>query len=185
MIRKFYSLIGLLFLLLSFSCSRKSENTSSNWCGEELRPELRTLQEIETSRDWFKVYMVGQNVYAIAEPYNFQEVISYLILGSERALLFDSGMGLDSISIVVDELTDLPVTVLNSDTHYDHMGGNHEFDNIMAIQSDFTLKCAENGWNHNLVKKEVSPTAICLDKLPYADTANHYVYSDKVNCSFS
>ena len=71
---------------------------------------------------WFVVYVVDPGVFAITEPYQFQEVISYLILGTDRGLLFDTGLGIGNIRKVVDQLTDLDVVVLNSHTHYDHIG---------------------------------------------------------------
>ncbi|HLK30173.1 MAG TPA: MBL fold metallo-hydrolase [Puia sp.] len=150
-------------------------SSTTNWCDKELRPELKALKEIKTDRDWFKVYLVGDSVYAIVEPYNFQEVISYLILGKEKALLFDTGMGLDSMSALVKELTTLPLTVLNSHTHFDHVGGNHEFDNILAMNTDFTRKNALQGYAHDIVKEEVQPDAFCLQRLPKRDTANYKI----------
>jgi hypothetical protein len=57
---------------------------------------LKIMKSSLPSHPWFKVYPLGDSVYAIYEPYNWQEMISYLIIGSEKALLFDTGMGLDS-----------------------------------------------------------------------------------------
>ncbi len=167
-------LISALSLIL-ISCTSNKKTDKVDWCDQTIRQQFLELKEIQTKGDWFKVYEVGENVYAIAEPYNFQEVISYLILGTEKALLFDSGMGLDSISTVVKELTNLPITVINSHTHYDHIGSNHEFDNILALNSDYTKNWAENGWNHELVKQEVTTEAFCLQMLPNTDTANYHV----------
>lgn len=70
--------------------------TDSGWCSHPLRQGLKLLKEIKTSRPWFKVYDVGAHVYAIDEPYNYEETIGYLVLGSKRALLFDTGMGMNS-----------------------------------------------------------------------------------------
>jgi len=183
-------LLLLLSVIIAISgCIHKQKaiQPKANWCDKKLRPELKTLEEIKTleevktNSNWFKVYNVGHNVYALMEPYNYQEVISYLILGDEKALLFDTGMGLDSISPLVKQITPLPVTVLNSHTHYDHMGGNYEFDNILAINTDFTKKTAANGWAHAIVKAEVTPAAFCLQRLPKTDTANYRVKPFKIS----
>lgn len=171
---KYWYLIALVFLLC-FACSPNEEDDGGDWCDQAIRAEFLELDEIKTESEWFKVFLVGENVYAIAEPYNFQEVISYLILGTERALLFDSGMGLDSISTVVKELTNLPVTIINSHTHYDHIGGNYEFENILALNTDYTLNWAGKGWSHELVKQEVTREAFCQKMLPNIDTAKYHV----------
>ncbi len=167
----------LILFLLFISCTTKIKNTSTktNWCNQSPRSQFSSLKEINTSSDWFKIYEVGTNTYAIAEPYNFQEVISYLIIGQEKALLFDSGMGLSSIAKVVKEITTLPVTVLNSHTHYDHIGGNFEFINILAMNTNFTKNRSENGLSHDFVKHEVTGKALCLEKLPKLDTTSYQI----------
>jgi glyoxylase-like metal-dependent hydrolase (beta-lactamase superfamily II) len=109
---------------------------------------------------WFVVYAVDPGVFAITEPYQFQEVISYLILGTERALLFDTGLGIDSMSAVVRELTSVPVAVLNSHTHYDHVGGNAEFGDILARDTPYTT-ANSRGFPHQELAGEVSPGALC------------------------
>lgn len=168
------SLYLLPALLLLFNCSSSYEYTE-NWCDQPFQAQFAKLKAKPTSSDWYKVYEVGKGVYAIAEPYNFQEVISYLILGTEEAVMFDTGMGLSSIASVVKELTDLPITVINSHTHYDHMGGNYEFDKVLSMNTDYTRKRAKNGMNHSLVAHEVTTEAICLDHLPELDTATHHI----------
>lgn len=171
--RYFFNL--LLVSILGFNSCQQTKVEEANWCDQALRPQFNNLKEIQTSSDWFKVYNVGENVFAIAEPYNFQEIISYLILGDARALLFDTGMGMGSIAEVAKELTDLPIIVLNSHTHYDHIGGNHEFGNILAMNTQYTIERSEKGIDHRLVSHEVTQEAICLERLPELDTANYYI----------
>ena len=77
--------------------------------------------------DWFAVQRLREGIFLIAEP---MHVNSYLIIGSRRALLFDTGMGISDIRATVEKLTSLPVLVVNSHYHFDHVGGNHLFDEI-------------------------------------------------------
>lgn len=156
-------------------CTSKNVTDTEDWCTQNIRAEFSELQEIETKSTWFKVYVAGKDVYAIAEHFNYEEVISYLILGTERALLFDTGNGFDSMYTLVKELTDLPVTVINSHTHYDHIGSNYEFDHILAYEKEYTMYWAENGWSHDLVKDEVAPDAFCHKMLPDFDTSAHHI----------
>jgi len=52
---------------------------------------------------------------------------NFLIVGEHRAVLFDTGPGLRDIRPVVAALTDLPVVVIASHYHYDHVGGHDKF----------------------------------------------------------
>ena len=79
---------------------------------------------------WFKVYKLPNDIYAIFEPYHFQEVACFLVIGSEKALLFDTGMGVGDVKAMVESLTDLPLTVVNSHSHFDHIGGDWQFDEV-------------------------------------------------------
>jgi glyoxylase-like metal-dependent hydrolase (beta-lactamase superfamily II) len=115
---------------------------------------------VAVTSDWFEVYVVGDGVWAIYEPLQWQEVISYLVVGTDRVLLFDTGMGIAPISDVVAELTDLPVVVLNSHTHMDHIGGNADFDAILAMDTDYTRQRAA-GLPNASVRNEVEGDALC------------------------
>ena len=92
--------------------------------------------------DWFKVYTAAPGVYAISEPRQAEGVNSFLIVGSKRAVLFDSGLGVGRISNVVGRLTHLPVTVLNSHTHFDHVGGNDEFGDVRNLDLPYSAASA-------------------------------------------
>ena len=76
---------------------------------------------------WFEVQEMDPGVYLISEP---GHVNSFLIQGSKSAILFDTGLGVANIRKVAEELSDLPILVVNSHYHFDHTGGNRLFDNI-------------------------------------------------------
>ena len=133
---------------------------SDSWCKDLPRAIYTDLERVPVSSDWFLVYKLENDVFAIYEPRQWQEVISYLILGKEKALLFDTGNGIGKISGVVNQLTSLPVIVINSHTHFDHIGGNSEFSDILAMDTDYT-KNNSGGYSNELVWEEVSKDALC------------------------
>lgn len=124
------------------------------------RKENAALPLSVASDEWFQVYETSEGVYSIVEPYHFQESISHLIVGDDRAILFDTGIGLLPIRPVVERITDRPVTVLNSHTHFDHVGGNAEFSSILAINSDFT-RANMAGFDHSRIATDFAPEAFC------------------------
>lgn len=101
--------------------------------------------DVSAVTNWFKVYKAPGNVYAIYDDSQWEENICYLVIGSDKALLVDTSMGLSSIKDVVDELTDLPVTVLLTHTHHDHMGGMHEFDDVWCFDSEQAIERCTTG----------------------------------------
>jgi glyoxylase-like metal-dependent hydrolase (beta-lactamase superfamily II) len=125
------------------------------------RPEYKALEQVQVSDAWFEVYKVATNTYAIYEPHQSEEVISYLILGKQKALLFDTGMGISDIRKVVEELTKLPVIVLNSHTHDDHVGGNWEFKTVYSMDTKFSRENAKGSVAD--AQAEIAPGEICGD----------------------
>ncbi len=97
----------------------------------------KTVVAIESESSWFDVYDLGTGVYAMHEPGHWERVLSYLILGDERALLFDTGTGIGDLRAVVTRLTELPIVVVNSHSHPDHVGGNHQFETIYGVDTDY------------------------------------------------
>jgi glyoxylase-like metal-dependent hydrolase (beta-lactamase superfamily II) len=139
--------------------SVSAQSSIPGWCHALPRPEYKSLARVATSDPWFEVYKPASNVFAIYEPHQAEEVISYLIVGNKRALLFDTGMGISDIKKVTAELTNLPIIVLNSHTHDDHVGGNWEFSTIFGVDTDFTRKNALG--SREDAQAEITPDQIC------------------------
>jgi len=83
--------------------------------------------------DWYAVEPIDERTFAIAEPLSPERNVNYLIVGEQRALLFDTGPGLRDIRPVAAALTPLPVTAAFSHLHYDHVGGLPRFDSIGSL----------------------------------------------------
>lgn len=86
--------------------------------------------------DWYAVSNPSPGVFALLEPLQVEQVLSYLVVGSERALLIDSGTGAVSMKTTVRALTDLPIVFVNSHAHWDHIGNNREFDEIAIHRAE-------------------------------------------------
>jgi glyoxylase-like metal-dependent hydrolase (beta-lactamase superfamily II) len=133
------------------------------WCKALPRPAYKTLKRLEVKDGWFEVYGVAPGVYAIYEPHQWEEVISYLVVGTRRAVLFDTGMGIANIDQPVARLTQLPVSVLNSHTHHDHVGDNWRFASVLGLDTAFTRQSMRG--SREAAQEEIAPGAIC-GKLP-------------------
>jgi glyoxylase-like metal-dependent hydrolase (beta-lactamase superfamily II) len=125
-------------ILISSLAAQQAE-----WCKKLPRAAYSKLERIPVADPWFEVYKIRAGVFAIYEPHQLEEVISYLIIGDgkaggDKALLFDTGMGISNIQAVVAGLTKLPVTVVNSHTHNDHVGDNWRFSEVYGMNTDFT-----------------------------------------------
>ena len=86
--------------------------------------------------DWFTVEVIDSNTYAISEYKHWEETHSYLLIGTKRALLIDTGLGVDNIKEVVESLTTLPVLVVTTHIHWDHIGGHGLFNNIAVYETE-------------------------------------------------
>lgn len=118
--------------------------------GGQIMAELIRFSEltpVSCESKWFRVYDLGHRIKAVFEPFHFQEVISYLIEGDETALLFDSGMGIGDIRAVVASMTDKPVVLLNSHSHFDHVGGNWQFDTAYILDAEGSAAILETGYS--------------------------------------
>lgn len=153
---------------------RAQSNISSltpDWCRELPRPQYKQLERVPTPDPWFEVYRVAPGVFAIYESHQFEEVISFLILGEKRGAIFDTGLGIGDIKRVGRSLTTLPIVVLNSHTHNDHVGDNWEFSEIYGMDTSFTRTNARGSSVD--AQAELAPGSIC-GQLPGGFDAKTY-----------
>jgi glyoxylase-like metal-dependent hydrolase (beta-lactamase superfamily II) len=157
--------IGLLAGVVAFACfllgAQPAQTDKPEWCRALPHPEYRTLERVPVTDPWFEVYQVVPQVFAIYEPHQAEETISYLILGEKQALLFDTGMGISDMRRITAELTHLPIIVLNSHTHDDHVGDNWQFETVYGMDTDFTRTNAKG--SRQDAQDELGSGMICGD----------------------
>ncbi|MFC1553441.1 MBL fold metallo-hydrolase [candidate division KSB1 bacterium] len=157
--RRTVSAILIVSVLLSVSCSEQQGTSEliqpADWWEKLPRPVYASLEQVGIFQDWFEVYKLSEGTYAIYEPYQFEEAISYLVLGSERGVIIDTGTGIGDIKAVVEELTDLPVSVLNTHEHFDHVGGNHRFDEIAIFGNADAINVLIEGIDNESLQRHI------------------------------
>jgi glyoxylase-like metal-dependent hydrolase (beta-lactamase superfamily II) len=156
-----YLALFLSSMLLTSAAFAQSQKQIPEWCKPLPRPEYKALERVLPNELWFEVYKVAPNVFAIYEPKQAEETISYLIVGTKQAVLFDTGMGIDNIRSVVSRLTSRPVVVLNSHTHNDHVGDNWRFQFIYGMDTAFTRANAKG--SREAAQAEIATDQICGD----------------------
>jgi len=151
---------AVLLITAPLLAQQSGEPLQPDWCRNLPRPEYKTLDRVDVGSSWFEVYRIRPGVFAIYEPHQFEEVISYLILGDKHAILFDTGLGVAPIRDVTARLTTLPITVINSHTHFDHTGGNADFSDIANEDLPYSRHNAQ-GQSNIYSRDALAPARIC------------------------
>jgi glyoxylase-like metal-dependent hydrolase (beta-lactamase superfamily II) len=128
----------------------------SEWWNVHPRPIYGNLEKVGTYQEWFDVYRLTEGTYAIYEPNQFEEAISYLVEGSDRAVLIDTGNGIGNIREVAEALTELPVSVVLTHEHYDHVAGAWHFDEITAYDNAASLARLLEGRSNESLQRYVT-----------------------------
>ena len=89
--------------------------------------------------EWFHIEKIDNETFAISEYGHWEEPHCYLLLGTERAILIDTGLGVANIKSVVNNITSLSVLVITTHVHWDHIGGHKYF-------RDFAVHEKEIAW---------------------------------------
>lgn len=109
--------------------------------------------------NWFTVENIDNETFVISEYKHWEKTHCYLLIGSDRAVLIDTGLGISNIRHVVDGLTTLPVLVITTHVHWDHIGGHNLFDDIAVHK-------AETEWISNKFPLPLSVVKYNLMKEP-------------------
>lgn len=82
------------------------------------------------------IYFVEEIAKGIYKFYEQRNASIYLVTGKDKACLIDTAYGLTDLKELVSHYTDLPVTVVNTHGHIDHVLGDHWFDNAHLNKAD-------------------------------------------------
>ncbi|MCI1779780.1 MAG: MBL fold metallo-hydrolase [Bacteroidales bacterium] len=86
--------------------------------------------------DWFTIEKIDDNTHVISEYKHWEETHCYLLEGSDRCLLIDTGLGVENIQEQVKKLTDKPVVAVATHVHYDHIGGHKYFPDFYVHEDE-------------------------------------------------
>lgn len=87
-------------------------------------------------KSWFSIEKIDSDTFAISEYKHWEETHCYLLCGTEKAVLIDTGLGVGNIREIVDSLTSLPVMVMTTHVHWDHIGGHRYFEKIAVHEAE-------------------------------------------------
>jgi glyoxylase-like metal-dependent hydrolase (beta-lactamase superfamily II) len=93
--------------------------------------------------NWFTIDQIDKVTYIISEYRHWEETHCYLLNGSERSLLIDTGLGICNIYDKVTTLTDKPITAVATHIHWDHIGGHKYFPDFYAHENELNWLCGE------------------------------------------
>lgn len=86
--------------------------------------------------DWFTIDKIDKDTHIISEYRHWEETHCYLLSGTERSLLIDTGLGICNIYDEVVKLTQKPVTAVATHIHWDHIGGHQYFPDFCAHEEE-------------------------------------------------
>jgi glyoxylase-like metal-dependent hydrolase (beta-lactamase superfamily II) len=93
---------------------------------------------LPVAENWFEIRAYSDDITLIFEPHVIPDIRCNMwhVRGRERDLLFDSGMGVMSLREHVALVTEKPLICVASHSHFDHIGGHHEFDTRLIHASE-------------------------------------------------
>ena len=93
----------------------------------------------------------------------------FLLAGTERALLIDSGMMTHDAKDIAESLTTLPVSLLNTHTDGDHTGSNAQFAEIYMHPQEESLYRSKGGQGEVIPKLIEGSSAILAGTAEYRE----------------
>lgn len=121
------------------------------------------MSALRVAERWFSVEPVDEGVLLITEPHALPLIRAnlFLVRGRDRDLLIDSGLGIGSLRAELADLFERPVTAVATHRHYDHVGGLHEFEEIVIHRDDARAVTQEEQFG-SLVTARYDPAYVAM-----------------------
>lgn len=123
--------------------------------------ESDSPRPVDKPENWYDVSSVDGQTWIIQEPRSSQANVSYLISGTDRAIMFDAGTGenkgQDGTKMLyqVQEITNLPVTLLLSHFHFDHNQNVEEFEKVAFPDLSYLREAVDEEDVYSISKSEL------------------------------
>ncbi|CAF1045670.1 unnamed protein product [Rotaria sordida] len=107
-----------------------------------VRVALYNITTIEHP-SWFNTRQIESDLYLTTEDYYYygNRSNSWLIRGTSRDVIIDTGLGLCNLKQHLERLglldSNRECIVICTHSHFDHSGGAHHFDNVLIHQGDY------------------------------------------------
>ncbi len=124
------------------------------------------MTELENNMEYFTSEKISKHITRIIECTG---VCFYLVEGSEKAALLDTGFGVGNLKAYVETLTDKPVICVITHCHIDHVNGAGWFDEIYLNPEDNGLY--ENAYRPERRKYEDFARKPEIAAIPFSDYA--------------
>ncbi len=120
------------------------------------------------AQGWYDVIEFAPGTYQITEAGRWN---MFLLLGEERALSLDGGIGVGSVRRLCESLTTLPIDHVLTHTHWDHVGTAHEWDAVGVhpngrekLANDYGAGCRDfvNTWRGRPFPEGFDPDAFTI-----------------------
>ncbi|MDG6882401.1 hydroxyacylglutathione hydrolase [Phocoenobacter uteri] len=150
-------LVLISLILITFSVAKIYQKeivayVTSGSFGLHDKDKLTLPKGVSWFDDYYSVQYINKNTLAIGEPRYWQQNINYLILGKNKAVLFDTGVGNEDILRVVKSITDLPLIIIPSHLHFDHIGNFDKYKNLDIRLAKIQVE------NEEVVNNTLTPT---------------------------
>lgn len=93
-------------------------------------------------KNWFTITKIDETTFALRELNHDEETNSFLVVGENKALLIDTGMGVKNIFDIVKMLTNKSIILAITHAHWDHIGDIDKVDSVYIHKNEI-------GWLKN------------------------------------
>lgn len=83
-----------------------------------------------------QITKIDETTYRFTETGAGADVYMYLLIGEKQALLIDTAFGFTDVPSAIRSLTQLPLIVVNTHGHLDHIHGNHLYPEVYMPVED-------------------------------------------------
>ena len=116
------------------------------------------------AENWFNATKLDADTTVIIEPHIhvLEQANMFLVEGSTRDMILDTGMGVIPFKPYLDSLRRAPakeIICVSSHTHIDHIGAVHEFDTRLVHPAEADEMAAPSGLN-TLYRKDMPETLL-------------------------